>query len=263
MIQNEMLRGGREGKIFKQADSIVRPANPWTRCVHDFLNYLLQQGFDCIPHPLGMTEDGREIVSYVEGVVHNDGMPEAILTDEVLVSVAKLLRRYHDIGAGYIARLTGDEPWMLPARWPAEVMCHGDFAPYNITFVDEKVQGIIDFDTLHPGPRLWDIAYAAYRWVPFVAPTNPDYRYTPEEQIRRLKLFADAYGMTDDERRQLPEMMIARVESLVAYMRNQAVQGNEDVIRNIADGHLDLYLNDIAYFKEHARQVVEGIENKS
>ncbi len=34
-----------------------------------------------------------------------------------------------------------------------------DFAPYNITFVDGCVHGIIDFDTLHPGPRIWDVAY--------------------------------------------------------------------------------------------------------
>lgn len=259
MMQNEMLSGGREGKIFKQADIIVRPANPWTRHVHGFLNYMVQKGFDCIPQPLGTTEDGREIVSFVAGVVYNDGLPEEILTDEVLVSVAKLLRRYHDIGAGYVERLTGSEPWMLPVRPPAEVMCHGDFAPYNITFVNGKVHGIIDFDTLHPGTRLWDIAYAAYRWVPFVSPTNPDHHDSLERQIGRLKLFADAYGMSTPERRLLPEMMIARIESLVSYMREQAAQGNEDVIRNIADGHMNLYLSDVAYIREHARETVEGI----
>ena len=37
---------------------------------------------------------------------------------------------------------------MLPKQLPVEVMCHGDFAPYNITFVDGCVHGIIDFDTL-------------------------------------------------------------------------------------------------------------------
>jgi len=30
---------------------------------------------------------------------------------------------------------------------------------------------LIDFDTAHPGPRIWDVAYAAYRFVPLtVAP---------------------------------------------------------------------------------------------
>jgi aminoglycoside phosphotransferase (APT) family kinase protein len=57
---------------------------------------------------------------------------------------------------------------------PIEVMCHGDFAPYNVTIVDGEAFGIIDFDTLHPGPKMWDIAYAVYRWVPFTNPANPD-----------------------------------------------------------------------------------------
>ena len=259
MIQNEMLSGGREGKIFRQEDCIVRPANPWTEHVHAFLNFMIDSGFDAIPHPVGVTEDGREIVSFVEGVVHNDGLPDEIMTDDVLADVAKLLRRYHDIGADYVPKLAGDEPWMLPKRAPAEVMCHGDFAPYNLTFVDGKLHGIIDFDTLHPGPRLWDIAYAAYRWVPFVSPFNPDHRAELPRQIERLKLFADAYGMSDQMRRDLPEMMIARVQSLVDYMKDQAAQGNTDVQRNIEEGHMDLYLNDIAYFREHAQAVGNGI----
>lgn len=263
MIRNETLSGGREGKIFRMEDCVVRPANPWTEHVHAFLNYLLENGFDCIPHPQGIAEDGREVVSFVEGEVHNDSLPEEILTDEVLTDVAKMLRRYHDVGAAYLPNLTGDEPWMLPARTPAEVMCHGDFAPYNVTFVGGKLHGIIDFDTLHPGPRLWDIAYAVYRWAPFVSPQNPDYKDELPRQIERLKLFADAYGMSAGMRAALPKMMIERVGALVQYMEDEAAQGNEDVLRNIAEGHMDLYLNDIAYFRANAQAVIEGIMRKS
>ena len=77
-----------------------------------------------------------ELVSFVDGTVYNDSLPSEILTDEILVEVAKLLRRYHDIGEKYVHRLMGKEIWMLPKQFLAEVMCHGDFAPYNITFVD-------------------------------------------------------------------------------------------------------------------------------
>ena len=258
-MQNEVLSGGREGKIFRQADCINRPANPWTADVHAFLRFLLENGFEAIPHPVAITPEGREIVSFVEGTVHNDGLPDSIMTDEVLVSVAKMLRRYHDIGAGYIKRLRGDEEWMLPVRTPEEVMCHGDFAPYNMTFLNGKLHGIIDFDTLHPGPRLWDIAYAAYRWLPFVAKSNPDCRDGVERQLERLKIFADAYGMSAAQRKELPDAMIARVGALVDYMRTEAANGNEDVLRNIADGHLDLYLSDIAHFRENRQRMIDGL----
>lgn len=258
-MDNEILNGGRIGKIIKSNDKVVRPGNLWTIYVHNFLKYLLDNGFANIPTPYGIDEDGNEIVSYVEGVVYNDGLPECFLCDGVLVSVAKLLRRYHDIGAGYIDKLTGNEIWMLENQLPMEVMCHGDFAPYNVTFVDDVVSGIIDFDTLHPGPRLWDIAYAVYRWIPVVSPENPEYRDCLDEQIRKLKVFVDAYGLNEASRKELPTMMIKRIESLIIYMKKQAGLGNEDFARNIADGHMTLYQQDVEYISEHKEKIVCGI----
>ena len=259
MEEKQLLTGGREGKIAREKDCVIRPANPWTPHVHAFLTYLHAQGLDCVPRPMGVNGHGQEVVSFVEGTVYSDSLPEKIMTDDVLDDVAALLRRYHDLGAGYVARLTGQEEWMLPARTPAEVMCHGDFAPYNLTFVEGKVHGVIDFDTLHPGPRLWDIAYAAYRWVPFVSASNPDYREALAGQMRRLRRFADRYGLDEKGRRQLPAMMVERLQALVNYMEQEAAGANEDVQRNIAEGHLRLYLDDIRYLTEHEDEMIDGL----
>jgi len=49
--------------------------------------------------------------------------------------------------------------------------------------------GIIDFDTVKPGLRLWDIGYSAFSWLDLGDPA-----YTGGEQIRRLQVFADGYG---------------------------------------------------------------------
>lgn len=259
MIQKEVLSGGREGKIIKENNNVVRPSNLWTTYVHTFLKFMHENEFDNIPIPYGVNEEGMELVSFVEGMVYNDNLPDTILSDDVLIEVAKLLRRYHDIGEKYVHQLTGKEVWMLSKHSPIEVMCHGDFAPYNITFVDGHVHGIIDFDTLHPGPRIWDIAYAVYRWIPFVSPKNPDYCYPLNEQIRRLKLFVDTYDLKDEERKQLPDKIVERIGSLVTYMRNEAASGNEDVQKNIDEGHVKLYLDDIQYIKEHRMEISERL----
>lgn len=259
MREIEVLHGGRRGKISRAEDVVIRPGNEWTPHVHSFLSFMHENGLNNIPKPYGMNESGMEMVSFVNGVIYNDSLPSEILTDEILVEVAKLLRRYHDIGEKYVYRLTGKEVWMLPRQLPEEVMCHGDFAPYNITFVDGRVYGIIDFDTVHPGPRIWDVAYAAYRWIPFVSRGNPDYYYNLEDQICRLGLFADIHGLENDERERLPNMMIRRMDNLVAYMRSEADFGNEDVQQNIEDGHLNLYLDDIQYIEESQRSILEGI----
>jgi len=257
MIPSEILHGGREGKIVKAADKVIRPSTPATPHIHAALSFLHENGFTSVPKPYGINEDSQEILSYVEGTVYNDSFPDEIRTDEVLMEAAAMLRRYHDVIQRYMPQLTGAETWTLPPHTPAEVLCHGDIAPYNMTVIDGHIHGIIDFDLLHPGPRLWDIAYAVYRWVPFVSPDNADYQGGLDEQLRRLLLFADSYGLHESERQQLPDRMIERLEYLVAFMTGQAESGNEDFQKNIEDGHAKLYLEDIRYMKEH-RQAMLG-----
>ena len=53
---------------------------------------------------------------------------------------------------------------------------------------------MLDWDMAGPGTRLWDIVNSAYWWVPlFGRPIE----YAIEEQARRLRLFCDAYGLSD------------------------------------------------------------------
>lgn len=42
-------------------------------------------------------------------------------------------------------------------------------------------------------------------------------------------------------------------------MRNEADSGNEDVWKDIEDGHLKLYLDDIQYIKKFQKNMLEGI----
>lgn len=168
---------------------------------------------------------------------------------------AKLLLKYHECSREYILQLTGSERWMLPIINPVEVMCHGDFAPYNVTIIDNNPIGIIDFDTLHPGPVLWDIAYAIYRWIPFNGPQNPDHYYDLEEQIRKAKLFFDSYGLEINKRAEFPLVLIKRLQSLVDFMLKEAECGNEDFKLNIKEGHLQAYLHDIQYIKNNAERI--------
>jgi hypothetical protein len=243
----ENLDGGREGKIKRSGEKVIRPANEWSSDVHRFLEFLISKGFDLVPKPYGFTEDNEEILSYVPGTAYNYPLPKIFMNDEMIICAAKLLKRYHDIGRDYMQELRGNEKWMLPEVNPSEVMCHGDFAPYNVTLIDEKPMGIIDFDTLHPGPALWDIAYAVYRWVPFTSPDNPDHYDDIDEQIRKMKIFIDSYGATAQHRRELPAMMVKRLTALVNYMMSQADDGNGDFAKNLEDGHVIVYKNDINY----------------
>jgi aminoglycoside phosphotransferase (APT) family kinase protein len=110
---------------------------------------------------------------------------------------------------------------------------------------------IIDFDTAHPAPRNWDIAYALYRWAPLTSPENEDGFGNKQEKMDRARLFCKAYGLPKAEWVGLIDVVIARLQVLVDFMRVEADAGNEVFQANLAEGHHLLYLQDIAYLREN------------
>lgn len=240
------LSGGRDG-ISKQGDVIHRPANSWTKDVHNFLNYLHDCGFNQVPKPVGIEGD-TELVSFVQGDVHNEGLPAWMLSDETLVELAHYIRKFHDLGQVYVKRLSGDETWMLPIKEPVETMCHGDLAPYNLTTADAHIVGMIDFDTCHPGPVIWELAYTAYRIIPLMDPKSPESFGTKAEQLERLDVFIKAYGI-DVSLNTIIKTAIKRLEALVQYMRTEAEAGDETFKGHIEAGHVAGYLRDIEYMR--------------
>lgn len=242
----EPLDGGRDD-IYRKGNYVYRPAEAWTGHVHSYLRYLHDRGFNKVPFPYEIDRNGIEKISYVEGNVYNDILPNEVKCDEALISFCKLVKRFHDIGEEYIEALTGIEEWMLPVRTPIETMCHGDLAPYNIAMEGKEAVGIIDFDTLHPGPRLWDIAYSLYRWIPLMSPDNPESFGSEDDKHRRLELFIRTYGLNNISNKEIIKCVIDRLEYLVSFMQKEAMNGNVVFIEDIEEGHLELYKKDLKY----------------
>jgi aminoglycoside phosphotransferase (APT) family kinase protein len=152
---------------------------------------------------------------------------------------------------------------MFPAREPCEVICHGDFAPYNCVFFGDQTVGVIDFDGAHPGPRLWDVAYAVYRFAPVTSPDNRDGFGNSSGQFRRARLFCDVYGLASSDRANLAEMMMHRLENLIAFMYSEARKGNTYRQKNIDDGHATLYRKDVEHIAEHSDRIVTSLMSTS
>jgi hypothetical protein len=55
--------------VVRVGDTVRRPAGPWTPAVHALLDHLHQVGFEGAPRALGVDERGREILTFVPGVV--------------------------------------------------------------------------------------------------------------------------------------------------------------------------------------------------
>lgn len=216
------------------------------------LDRLRAAGVAGVPAWRGVDDQGRDIFDYLPGEVGNYPLPQQVRRDSAVITAARLLRGVHDASVPLAER--ADLPWQQPPMEQAEVVCHGDFAPYNCVFRDGDAVGVIDFDCARPGPRRWDLAYALYRFAPLTAPGNTDGFGDPTEQARRARLFLDSYGCTREERHCALETVVPRLEALIAFMSVAARDGDRDFARHIEEGHADLYRNDIAYITDQLPQ---------
>ena len=183
------LSGGNVTPVVRRGDAVHREAGPWTPAVHRLLQTLSEAGIERVPRALGYDERGREVLSFVPGETLSDAAPSVLWSEAVLTDAARLLRRVHDEAVPLAAE--GALVWRSPRREPAETVCHNDFATYNLLVVGDTFSGVIDFDFASPGPRLWDLAYFAYRIVPLAedAPAADGL-----DRRARLEALIAAYG---------------------------------------------------------------------
>lgn len=248
MTEEHELSGGGVNVVVRVGDTVRRPAHPWTPNVARLLESLRAQGLTAVPRWLGLDEQGREILDHLPGEVGNYPLPVRIRGESALVTSARLLRSFHDATVPVLPHLSGG--WQLLPMEPAEVICHGDFAPYNCVYDDKGVAtGIIDFDLARPGPRWWDLAYALYRFAPLTAPGNPDGFGDAETQGARAARFLAAHGCTPEEGAEALARVPERLTALVSHMRSEAEKGDPAFARHIEAGHADLYLRDLEHIR--------------
>jgi aminoglycoside phosphotransferase (APT) family kinase protein len=214
---------------------VRRQAGPWTANVHRLLEAYASAGIAETPRPLGFTADGRERLTFLPGDVPNYPMPAWVWDESVLRDAAELLRRLHDASEPLAGTRDG---WRSPVREPAEVVCHNDFAPYNLVFTDGRLTGVIDFDYCSPGPRAWDLAYLAYRLVPLTGWVEPD-EPTEPERGRRLARLIDAYGL-ELRPSEVVAVVVDRLDALAEFSDEASVRlGNPELAEHAAGYRAD------------------------
>jgi len=220
------LLGGiaNEGLVVRVGDTVRRPQRSWSAATHTLLLHLEAVGFEGVPRFLGVDSQGRDVLSYIPGTAVVEPYPDWALTDEALVSVAELLRAYHDAASTFdpLPHAWAPSP---PEGFVGDIVTHNDINLDNVVFRDGQAVALIDFDLASPGSRLWDVACAARLWTPL----RPDVFVKDARRGRtfeRLRLFVDSYGLDHVERSRI----------LSAVERNQR-WFSQLVERHIAAGH--------------------------
>lgn len=256
-MQEEILEGGNVNQVIRIGDTVRRTLGPWSDAVHRLLRHLEARGFEGAPRFLGVDEQGREILSYIEGEV---GFMPYVWSEASLVEAARLLRRYHDTTIGFVAPETANWGWVHPDSSRHEVICHLDFAPYNIVFRDEKPYALIDFDFAGPGPRVWDVAIAAYWFVPLSFGEDMggiNLQDDLDSGSRRLKLLCSTYGIEANS--ELLDTVEQRLEFICGLIRTRSAAGEPAWQKMLEEGHLVHWERELATFKEYRPQIEKNL----
>jgi hypothetical protein len=179
------LRGGATAEgVVRIGDTVRRPVTGSSQPMRDVLVHLERAGFEAAPRWLGVDDQGRDVLTWIEGETFTergglhpylDAASERVLFDDSQVAAAlRLLRRYHDTFEG-------------------DVVCHGDFGPWNLVWRERLPAAIIDFDGVYRGDASEDVGYALRMFVGYGLADAP-----PAELVARTVVALDAYGATFD-----------------------------------------------------------------
>src|SRR5262249_28649212 len=148
----ERLDGGNAGGAVRVGDTVRRAGGPWAPGRHAPLWPLAGQGFAGAPRPLGVDDQGREILTFLEGQTVGSVLPWPgwAYAEDTLAEVACWLRGYHTAVADFIP--PPGAVWRLGARWQrGQVIAHNDAAPYNAVWRGRGAGGVLRWGMA--GPR--------------------------------------------------------------------------------------------------------------
>jgi hypothetical protein len=222
------LHGGftNAGFVTRVRDTVRRPWRPTSPATSALLVHLDQVGFDGAPRWLGIDERGREMLSYIPGEAAVEPYPDWALTDDALVSVAELLRRYHDAAASFDATRHAWPQFAVPARFREGLISHNDPNLDNVIFAGDRAVALIDFDLASPGSAVWDVACAARLWAPL-----RDELDVPEQvrgrSLTRLRIFVDAYGLPRRDCERVVDALVHTHDWCYGVVRTAVAGGHE------------------------------------
>jgi 8-oxo-dGTP diphosphatase len=219
LLDGTRLLGGNVGGAVRVGGTVRRARGPWSPSVHALLRELRgAAGLVEVPRVYGFDERDREVLEYLPGRVPE---PDAETpSDDLLDDAMRWLRRFHDAVAG--TSLPG--PWRTTTSAPktGELLCHNDFAPYNVAVstsaTGERLVGVFDWDLAGPATRLEDLAFAAWNWVPM-------WQVLPAATTAyRLEVMAAAYGDVGAD--QILDGVVPRIEKTVELIRAGLASGD-------------------------------------
>jgi Phosphotransferase enzyme family len=231
-VVEQPLVGGiaNAGAVVRVGPHVLRPSSPHTGSIHALLRAVKRAGFEGASSPVGIDEDGRERLVFIDGEVPVPPYPSWSQSDTALASVAGLLRGLHDAARGFDPRgLTWNDALADPAA--GTLVCHNDVELSNVVFREGIAVALLDFEFAAPGRPVYDVAQLARLCVPI----DDDFDqarlgWRPADRPARLRLVADAYGLERAGRVELLAAMDDAIDRVEAAVRRSVDAGDHNSV---------------------------------
>ena len=211
--------------------------------------------------PVGIDDDGRERLVFIQGDVPVEPFPLWSQSDDALVSVAVLLRELHEASKVFDASAM---PWNTDLADPAggRIVCHNDVCLENVVFRDGVAVGLLDFDFAAPGRPIYDLAQFARMCVPLEDDDNAARRgWQSADRIRRLRLVADAYGLDVSGRTQLISIVDESMARAGAFVKRHVDAGDPNFIKMWNDmGGIERFDRQRRWWASHDEEVFSAMK---
>lgn len=256
----EDLAGGvaNAGQVSREKDHVLRPSNPYSASIHKLLSTLSATGFDGASVPVALQEDGRERLVYIEGEVPLPPYPRWAQSDEALGSIVELMRGFHHASIQFdYAGLEWSDELADPVGGP--VVCHNDVCLENVVFRNGVAVGLIDFDFAAPGRPVYDVAQFARMCVPVDDDLSASrLGWEVSDQPQRLRLVADTYGLTAEERFELLQILTEAMNRGGEFVRRRVEAGDPNFIRMWSEmGGMERYDRRLRWWTDHQSEFID------
>jgi len=145
------------------------------------LKWLENKGVSVAPRFIGLSDDGREITSFLAGSSPNDLIKA---NDSQLHEAGQMIKTIHDALSDF------------PGCAGGQTVCHNDLSPCNFMFLNGLPYAVFDWDAAAIGDRLDDVAYAIWMWCRIGSPEN-----SPIDAVRMINIILNSYGLRNENRK--------------------------------------------------------------
>jgi hypothetical protein len=171
-----ILTGGRVTKgVIKKGNFVYRPCCNNSNFVHKVLLWLETKGSIISPYFKGISEDGREIITFLDGNSPNN---LGDFTNEQLFKAGKIIKNIHELLSDF------------PGCKKGQTVCHNDLSPCNFMFNNNMPYAVFDWDSCRIGDPKDDLAYAVKMWCDIGNPVQ-----TVNEVNGKIKQMIQGYGI--------------------------------------------------------------------